>query len=110
MALGAEVSSPNYFTLTLRATPVPTHVNDTPRGNRIPTRPIECVIDPEGIHITNVDESDINLYEVCDLNGDGIAAFTDSLDFITFIFTNQGKEIEIRIHTDDQILCGFLYL
>lgn len=103
------MSSDYYFiSLTkISASFVPTHVNDTPRGNRIPPRPIECTISTEHISISSVDESEIVLFEVYDIHENCIGSFMDRTEFITFLFSKH-EDIEIRIYTNEYVLCGFL--
>lgn len=107
-----SIEANNSQTVILQKKPVKKEHNQEldREGTRMPSRPITCVIDSEGIHIPGVDESDISICEVYDINGNCIAAFTDPSDFIAFIFSCQDEEIEIRIHTDEQILYGFLTL
>lgn len=76
-------------------------------GRRMPSRPVQCVISPEGIHIAGIDTTSISLYEVYDADGELLAAYTAQSDFISCIFQIQ-EEVEIRFHTADAILSGWL--
>lgn len=76
-------------------------------GRRAPSAPVICTIDPTGISIAGIDTTSISLYEVYDADGELLAAYSTEADFISYIFQIQ-EEVEIRFHTADAILSGWL--
>ena len=80
---------------------------ETPRRNRLPSAPIDCVITSDGIY---VQDSSINLaealsYEVWDVESEFcIATFEDVPSFIDGLFSMTG-ELQIRIVFSD---CEFV--
>lgn len=105
------MSSDYYFvSLTkMSVSFVPIHVDDTPRGNRTPSHPIECIINNESIYIPSLNISDIILFEIYDTNKNRIGSFSEADEFIAFLFSYHG-DVEIQIYTVEYILCGHLSL
>lgn len=83
--------------------------NPDEEGHRAPSRPITCIISPEELQIPGIDTTDIYLFEVHDSDGEPMASFTEMSDFIDYIF-GATTTIEIRLHIDGYILCGYIYI
>lgn len=80
------------------------------KGHRVPPRPIFCHISQsEGVQIADVNNSDIQSFEVYDENGQFINSFVDETEFISFIFMYTGI-IEIKIKLSEYYLCGYIPL
>lgn len=78
-----------------------------PDGRRLPSRPLLCLISPEGLQIDGVDCSEIFLYEVRDEDGMLVASYTSMQEFIYYVLTNS-HTIEIRLHIGNYILKGYV--
>lgn len=76
-------------------------------GRRIPSRPLLCIINPEGIVIENADTSGIYQYDVCDLEGEIMVSFSSEPEFIQYVLSST-EEIGIRLYTEDYIYVGYL--
>ncbi len=79
------------------------------RGNRLPSRRLECIITHEGITIPGYNTEDILAYEIYTVDGVPVASFVDEEDFITFIFSAEGA-YEIRLQFEEVILKGYINL
>lgn len=80
------------------------------KGHRVPPRPIFCHISQsEGVLIADVNNSDIQSFEVYDENGEFINSFVDETEFISHLFAYTGI-IEIRIRLSEYYLSGYTSL
>lgn len=80
------------------------------KGHRVPPRPIFCHISQsEGVEIADVNNSDIQSFEVYDENGEFINGFIEESEFVSFIFSYTGN-IELRILLRDYDLRGYTSL
>jgi len=73
---------------------------------RIPSRPVQCTIDPEGgVQFVGMDKPDILSFEVYDLSGECVAVFGDEAAFLEYLFAQTG-ELQIRLITADWAYIG----
>lgn len=80
------------------------------KGHRVPPRPIFCHISQsEGVQIADVNNSDIQSFEVYDENGEYINGFMEESEFVSFIFSYTGN-IDLRIQLSDYNLRGCISL
>lgn len=81
--------------------PLPTH--------RKPGLPIRCLITPTGVTLTPaIDDSEILSFDIY-VDDMPVASFDDEADFCAFIFSYTGTA-EIRLHTTEHTLAGFITL
>ncbi len=77
-------------------------------GRRVPTRPLQCTIDPEnGVTIPLVDKAEIELYEIYSEDEVCIIATPVEAEFIDTLFSLTGT-LEIRISTTEYIYAGYV--
>lgn len=106
----AAVDTSYVVSLTKRENKGPDKTNEPDHGNRIPPRPIQCIIsENEDLYISSVEISEILYFEIYDSAGLCLATFTNQEDFRTFIFANSGDR-ELRFITNDFILIGHISL
>ena len=86
----------------------PFHVNDTPRGPRIPSRPIECTISQEtGVTIYDCPDEIVS-YEIWDADGNScLSLCSDESDFLNDLFSLTG-DFQIRFNSSDYTYIGYL--
>lgn len=85
-------------------------IKNSEKGHRVPPRPIFCHISQsEGVQIADVNNSDIQSFEVYDENGEFINSFVDETEFISHLFAYTGI-IEIRIRLSEYYLSGYTSL
>lgn len=78
-------------------------------GRRIPSRPIICLITPNGLQ-SSINGADIISYEVWDeADSTCLATYADEMDFVRFIYTLHGEYI-VRIQTYGHSYIGVLYI
>ena len=82
-------------------------IDEVPRGNRMPARPIQCTISEDSIFIQGYDASEIISYEVYDFDGNCLLITDDTQEFISLMMI--GASIEVRLIMADYILRGVLY-
>ena len=78
-------------------------------ADRIPSRPIQCIINEDEIFIQGYDTSEIQSYEVYNLDGSCIFSTVDSQAFCYFIINCQ-ITCEIRLTMSDFMLRGYINL
>lgn len=79
-----------------------------PERHRVPTRPLQCTIDPEnGVTIPLVDKAEIELYEIYSEDEVCIIATPVEAEFIDTLFSLTGT-LEIRISTTEYIYAGYV--
>ena len=79
-----------------------------PKGSRIPAAPISCRISmTEGVQISGIDTSLIEVFEIQDVNGIPLAILADEESFIETIFSLQG-EYRIIFRLNDRTLSGWV--
>lgn len=78
-----------------------------PDGHRLPSRPLLCLINQEGLQIDGVNCSEIFLYEVIDEDGMLITSYTSMQGFINHVLTSV-QTIEIRLYIGNYILKGYV--
>ena len=77
---------------------------------RLPSRPIKCTISlTDGVIIPGVNTSDIISYQIYDVSGIFIGMFSESDDFVSFLFSQNGT-FEVRFTTEDYIYIGYVSL
>lgn len=84
-------------------------VADPDKGQRMPNRLIRCLITPTGVTLTPaIDDSEILSFDIY-VDDMPVASFDDEADFCAFIFSYTGTA-EIRLHTTEHTLAGFITL
>ncbi len=78
-----------------------------PEGRRLPSKPIMCIISPDGILIDGIDNADILLYEAYDELGSALVSTSSEYEFVKFVLSSS-ETIEIHLYLQDYILCGYL--
>lgn len=115
MAIKASDGTPSYvIPLTSNedsgtSSEDPGNIYDPPIRHRMPSKHIDCIIDPNGINSSSFDSNYITLFEIYDSNGEQVEVFSDEHGFITFLFSLSGQ-FEIRLHFDEYVLHGYVYL
>ena len=94
------------FILYLSGDPDPTEVDPGPTKKRSKGKQLPCEITIDGISISGVDTSGINLYEVLDIDGITLASFETEQEFLTYLFTLE-ETVGIRLYFDGFVLSGF---
>lgn len=84
-------------------------IDPKPTKKRSGGQLIPCEITVDGIFIPSINTSEINLYEVLDLNGLPLVSFETEHAFLTYILTMK-ETVKIRFYLDGFVLSGFLYL
>ncbi len=85
-------------------------IKNSEKGHRVPPRPIFCHISQsEGVEIADVNNSDIQSFEVYDENGEFINGFIEESEFVSFIFSYTGN-LELRIQLSDCDFRGYISL
>lgn len=107
----SEGTSPQTVTLRRYPSQTPPIYGEKPdrEGHRAPSRPLTCIISLEELQIPGIDSTEIYLYEVYDSDGEPLASFTEMSDFIEYIFSAT-ETIEIRLHIEEFVLSGYLYI
>lgn len=83
------------------------YIDDEPHGNRMPPRPINCIICADWITISDIDISDVTSYNICTKNGTLVNSFSECQDFLNFLFSLQGNYL-IQFQTSHIILTGYI--
>lgn len=76
-----------------------------PEGRRVPSKPIMCTINANGIEIGGVNPTQIFQYDICDLDGNCLVSFSSEPEFVEYILSST-EEIEIVLYTEDYIYFG----
>lgn len=111
-ASAAGVINSTCYTITVMKVAAeetdPFHVNDTPRGPRIPSRPIECTISQDaGVTIYDCPDEIIS-YEIRDVEGNAcLSLSSDESDFLNDLFSLTG-DFQIRFNSSDYTYIGYL--
>ena len=96
-------------TVVTYLTEEPKNIPDHPDGQRKPGKPIRCLITPTGVTLTPaIDDSEILSFDIY-VDDMPVASFDDEADFCAFIFSYTGTA-EIRLHTTEHTLAGFITL
>ena len=111
-ASATEVMNSTCYTVTLmkvaaEETDHP-HINDTPRGQRIPSCPIECTISQDsGVTIYDCPDEIVS-YEIWDAEGNTcLSQYSDESDFLNDLFSLTG-DFQIRFNSSDYTYIGYL--
>lgn len=78
-------------------------------GNRIPSRPLSCIIDENGISFPLGETPEFNAFEIYDSQEFLIAVFIDQFEFIDFLFSLKGAYL-ICLSTEDYNYFGWIEL
>lgn len=85
------------------------NIQGDPEGRRIPPKPINCTISPDGIYVSGLSE-DIITYEIWnDAAEICIASFTEESEFLEFLFSQSG-EFHISFITENYCISGNILL
>ena len=79
---------------------------DDPKGRRSLSRPVMCIITPDGIQ-SSIDSTAIIAYELWDESEICLISTSDEAEFIDTLYNLQG-ELTLRIITEDCTYIGFL--
>ena len=114
MSLKAEITNPVCCVVTLTQnynSESGTENDDYFRQyRRLPSRPIKCTISlTDGVIIPGVNTSNIISYQIYDVSGIFIGMFSESDDFVSFLFSQNGT-FEVRFTTEDYIYIGYVSL
>ena len=108
----------SLFSTTAKATGHPTYsiplqqeedhklTPENPKGRRSLSRPIMCIITPDGIKST-IDSADIIAYELWDKSEICLISTSDEAEFIDILYNLRG-DLTLRIITEDYTYIGFL--
>lgn len=80
------------------------------KGHRAPARPINCVINRNGVYIhASIDKANIISYELWTLSDVCIGSFNEESDFIQYLYNEElGTDLMIKIVLPDYVLVGNL--
>lgn len=106
-AIRTSAANESEYVFSVIKSSEPERVEDNPNKNRIPPKPITCIISHNEVNLSLTNTENIELYEVNDLNKQCIAAFSDEKDFIAFIFSIKGQ-VEIKFYIKEYVLQGYL--
>lgn len=84
------------------------YTTEEEQPNRVPSRPLSCIISEDGILIQGVDSCEIISYDIYDMEGSCLLTTNDSQEFISYVLSHDNT-LEIRIETASYILKGILY-
>ena len=108
----------SLFSTTAKATVHPTYsiplqqeedhklTPENPKGRRSLSRPVMCIIAPDGIQ-SSIDSTAIIAYELWDESEICLISTSDEAEFIDMLYNLQG-ELTLRIITEDCTYIGFL--
>ena len=111
-ASATEVMHSTCYTVTLMKVAAeetdPFHVNDTQRGHRLPSRPIECTISQEtGVSIYDCPDEIVS-YEIWDADGNScLTLCSEESDFLNDLFSLTG-DFQIRFNSSDYTYVGYI--
>ncbi len=105
LPVAVTAAEPTTYTIPLGQDD-PDLIPDDREGRRSLTRPVMCVITPEGIQ-SSIDSADIIAYELWDESEMCLISTSDELEFVTVLYT-LGGNLALRIVTEDHIYIGFL--
>lgn len=115
-AIGNISNSGVYVTTVVQTTPNvepdsdPYHREENDRGNRAPSRPISCKLDPiSGIEFLGHETPDFIMYEIYDSNNTCVGAYGDEPEFIDALFSLTG-EYRISLSTAEVSYTGYILL
>lgn len=88
----------------------PYHREENNRGNRAPSHPLSCTIDPDsGISFIGQETPDFILYEIYDSGNMCVGAYGDERAFIDALFSLTG-EYRISLSTEEVSYTGYIVL
>lgn len=86
------------------------HPEEGDEGNRKPSRPLTCTVDPDsGIEFLGQETPDFILYEIYDSNNICVGAYGDEPEFIDALFSLTG-EYRISLNTAGVSYIGYVML
>lgn len=96
------------YTVSLQRTVKKEHNQELDReGTRMPSRPIICTINEQGVQ-TEISSEDIISYELWDIYGSCLISTVDDKEFVIFLFSSIQAEYQIRIITDRYCFIGYI--
>lgn len=107
LPVAATAAEPTTYTIPVEPDD-PDLEPENRKGQRIPSRPVMCIITPEGIQ-SSIDPADIVAYELWDESEVCLISTSDEMEFVTVLYTLRGN-LALRIVTEGQIYIGFLSL
>lgn len=80
------------------------------KGHRVPARPINCVINRNGVFINaSIDKENIISYELWTISDVCVGSFIEESDFIQYLYNEElGTDLRIKIVLPDYVLVGNL--
>lgn len=80
------------------------------KGHRVPARPINCVINRNGVFINaSIDKENIISYELWTISEVCVGSFIEESDFIQYLYNEElGTDLMIKIVLPDYALVGNL--
>ncbi len=86
------------------------HPEEGEEGNRKPSRPLACTIDPDsGISFIGQETPDFIMYEIYDSGNICVGAYGDEAAFIDALFSLTG-EYRISLSTEEVSYTGYIIL
>lgn len=80
------------------------------KGQRTPAKPINCVIDRNGVYIhASIAKENIISYELWTISDVCVGSFIEESDFIQYLYNEElGTDLRIKIVLPDYVLVGNL--
>lgn len=80
------------------------------KGHRVPAKPINCVIDRNGVYIhASIAKENIISYELWTVSDVCVGSFNEESDFIQYLYNEElGTDLMIKIVLPDYVLVGNL--
>lgn len=98
------------YTVQLFPAGLTMHPEEGDEGNRKPSRPLTCTVDPNsGIEFLGHETPNFILYEIYDCSNSCVGAYGDEAEFIDALFSLTG-EYRISLDTTEVSYIGYVML